>query len=113
MLLTLRLRLRPKAYGKLIYDQLGLRAEADFVRSWLVALGVDNAAQWRDMLQEALKGAALLLLLDRLWLMSNARWMEDHVDVLSVTATLAGAGVVTRWQRLRAHLSFFAYVEDE
>jgi hypothetical protein len=101
------------AYGVLIYDQLGASAESSFVRAWLVALGVDNAAQWKDVATEALKGAALLLILDRLWLVSNGRWVEDHVDVLSVTATMLTGGAVTRWQRLRAHLRFFAFVEDE
>jgi hypothetical protein len=126
------------AYGLLIYTQLGAGAEESFVRAWLVALGVDNAAQWKDVAVEALKGAALMLLLDRLWLVSNARWVEarcahvhlrasaciralmffflqrlqDHVDVLSVTATMLTGGAVSRWQRLRAHLRFFAYVED-
>jgi hypothetical protein len=100
------------AYGKLAFDQLGAAAEQSFLRSWLVALGVDNASQWRDVLYEVLKGALLLSLLDRLWLLHNVAWLEDHVDVLSVHATLLASGAVTRWQRISAHLHFFAAVED-
>jgi hypothetical protein len=101
------------AYGRLIYDQLGRRAENSFVQSWLVALGVDNAGQWRDILKEAAQGAALLLVLDRLWLLPSARWLEEHVDHLSVGATLLAGGAASRMRRLRAHLRFYAYVEAE
>ena len=99
------------AYGRLVYDQLGMGAEASFVRSWLVALGVDNAAQWRDILHQAIKGGIILIMLDQLWVMSNATWIEDHLDFLSVGATLLAEGAVTHAARLRTHLRFYAYVE--
>ena len=100
------------AYGLLIYQQLGMGAERTFAIGWLVSLGVDNASQWRDILVEAAKGAALVVLLDALWVLPNGRWMEGHLDVASVHATLLAGGAVSRWRRLRAHLDFFAYVED-
>jgi hypothetical protein len=99
------------AYGRLIYDQLGKSAENSFVTSWLVALGVDNASQWRDILKEAAQGAALLLLFDRLWLLPADRWLEEHVDQLSVGATQLAGAAASRARRLRAHLRFYAYVE--
>lgn len=100
-------------YGLLVYNLLGPRAETDFVQSWLVALGVDNASQWREVLQDAIKAGALLFLADRLWLLSNSRWMEDHVDYLSVQATMLTGATLTRWQRIKAHLNFYAYVQDD
>lgn len=100
-------------YGLLVYNLLGTRAETDFIQSWLVALGVDNASQWREVLQDALKAGALLFLADRLWLLSNSRWMEDHVDYLSVQATMLTGATLTRWQRIKAHLNFYAYVQDD
>jgi hypothetical protein len=99
-------------YGRLVYDQLGMSAEDDFVRAWLVALGVDNAAQWKDVIIEALRGAAFLLLLDRLWLLSNTRWFEDYLDYATVQATLLTGSAISCGKRLSTHLSFYAYMEE-
>jgi hypothetical protein len=64
------------AYGRIIYELLGMRAEAQFLRSWLVALGIDNALQWQAVLAALLRGALVILIVDRMWLMSNWRWIE-------------------------------------
>lgn len=98
-------------YGRLIWDQLGPSGEDSFVTSWLVALGVDNASQWRDVLKEALQGAAVVLLLDRLRLLPSGRWLEEHLDQLSVGATLVATAGASRARRLRAHLRFNSYVD--
>jgi hypothetical protein len=64
------------AYGRIVFELLGMRAEAQFLRSWLVALGIDNALQWQAVLTALLHGALVILVIDRLWLVSNSRWIE-------------------------------------
>jgi hypothetical protein len=43
----------------------------------------------QDILIEALKGALLLAILERLVLTSNASWLEDHIDYMSLQARAA------------------------
>ena len=95
-------------YGLLIYNLLGSSTESSFVRSWLIALGVDNAKQWQDILRAALQSAALMFVLDRMWIMSNAAWLEQHVDFMSVQATLLTAVPTTFVKRVRRHLDYYA-----
>ena len=98
-------------YGLLIYELLGIATEASFVKSWLIALGVENARQWQDILRAALQAAVLMFVLDRMWIMSNAAWVEQHVDYLSVQATLLTGRVVTWSKRVRRHVDFYAGVD--
>ena len=98
-------------YGLIIYNLLGSSTEASFVRSWLIALGVENARQWQDILRAALQSAVLMFVLDRMWVMSNAAWVEQHVDYLSVQATLLTGRVATWSKRVRRHVDFYAVVE--
>jgi hypothetical protein len=45
-------------------------------RSASSALGIDNALQWQAVLAALLRGALVILIVDRMWLMSNWRWIE-------------------------------------
>lgn len=45
---------------------------------------LDNAQQWRNILQTALKAALILYLFDRLRLISDMSWLESHIDCLSI-----------------------------
>ena len=98
-------------YGKLIYDLVGPAEEAGFAREWGIAVGLDNAAQWKDVVNEAVQSTLKLLLLQRLRLVPAEKWLEEAADALSVQATLVHAAARGRWDRLRAHLSFNARVE--
>lgn len=76
---------RPHAsqtYGILIYRLLGEQAEQSFARSWGVSYGLNACTEWRDVAREALKGAAILAILETLYLTRNIHWLEDHVDYL-------------------------------
>ena len=98
-------------YGKLIYDLIGPAEEAAFSREWGIAVGLDNAAQWQDVIQEAVSSTLKLLVLQRLRLVPAEKWLEESLDALSVQATLLAAAARGRWDALRAHLSFNARVE--
>lgn len=45
---------------------------------------LDNAQQWRDIVQTALKAALILYVLDRFRLVSDLNWLESHIDSLSI-----------------------------
>ena len=98
-------------YGKLIYDLIGPAEEAAFAREWGVAVGLDNAAQWQDVIQEAVSSTLKLLVLQRLRLIPAEKWLEESLDALSVQATLLDVAMRGRWARVRAHLRFNARVE--
>ena len=58
----------------------------------------------------ALQAAAVLTVMETLWLTGNKPWLEEHIDFASVQAALlreAGNGL---WQRTRAYLDFYAAV---
>jgi hypothetical protein len=135
-----------------VYNLLGIRAQESFVQSWLVALGLDNATQWKEIAKEAWKGGLFIIIMDRLWLQSNRNWcartllagrlllqqpsgraldvlaagasccaelaagrrrrFEDQLDWLTFQATMMTGETMTRWQILKQHLHFFAYVQD-
>ena len=63
-------------YGLLIYNLLGKDQEAAFANSWGLAVGIDNAKQWRSVAQTALVAAFELLLLERLGLLGVEKWCD-------------------------------------
>jgi hypothetical protein len=114
----------------LIYRLLGEQAEQDFARSWGVSYGVGAAAEWKvrtrsalprpppltplpaagaqEILNEALHGAVILVVLERLYLTRSASWLEEHLDYTCLQATIFGstalgfsAQIVTFWQNTR------------
>lgn len=94
-------------YGRLIYDLLGAGSETAFIKSWFTGIGIDNATQFKDIVVEGLKVALILMLLERL-MMSQDRWFSQHVDFLSVQATLFSGAGSTWWQRMKVHMRFYA-----
>ena len=100
-------------YGMLIYQNLGERAEAQFTIEWLTGVGLENATQWKSVVQNAVTGVVLVLLLDRLNLTEPGEWFEAHVDTLSVQAVLAGRGALTWWQRTKHWMKHNARVEEK
>jgi hypothetical protein len=53
------------------------------------------------------------MVLESLYLTRNVHWLEEHVDHLSVGATLLAGGAASRARRLRAHLRFYAFVVSD
>ena len=63
-------------YGMLLYKLLGDEGQASFARSWGISYGVGAASEWQDIVKEAIKGAIVLAILERLLLTRNANWLE-------------------------------------
>jgi hypothetical protein len=86
-------------YGMLIYRQMGDSAQQKFSQTWGINFGMDSAQQWRDVAQEAAKTAVILIILDMLLILGNRSWFEEHIDHLSVQATLFAGTAKNWWQR--------------
>ena len=69
----------------------GSKTESEFVKSWGIGLAMENATGFEDILKESWKALLTLVLLD-LVIVGPERWMETHLDFLSVQGTLLGAG---------------------
>lgn len=98
------------AYGKLIYDQLGAGAEDSFVRDWLIAWGMENASAMQEMFKELGQAILIILILDKLWFQKNEFWMEEHLDFLSVQATMLGRDDLNFIQRTLMHMRHISYI---
>ena len=75
-------------YGMVIYRKLGSGAQQQFSSAWGLGVALDNAAEFRDILQTALKAGFVLVVLEELYLVANRQWFEGHVDHLSTQAAL-------------------------
>ena len=65
-----------QTYGALIYRLLGGNAEESFARSWGISYAMNAVTEWDDILREALKGAFVMVLMERLFLTRNSSWLE-------------------------------------
>jgi hypothetical protein len=64
-------------YGSLVYRLMGDAAQAKFAHGWGVGLAISQATQCKDMLIVALQSAAVLTVLETLWLVGNRPWFEE------------------------------------
>jgi hypothetical protein len=94
-------------YGKLIYSLYGDKTEKAFVQTWGIGLAIENATGFVDIAKEAAKGFVVLLLLDML-IKGPARWMEEHIDFMSVQSTMYGSKGMLWWKRMKTHIEFYA-----
>jgi hypothetical protein len=94
------------ADGILIYRLLGAETEAAFARSWGVSYGFNALSEWREVAKEALKSAAVLMILESLYLTRNVHWIEEQVDHMSLQALLFGRTGVPLGPLGRARLYF-------
>ena len=101
-------------YGRLLLRLLGPAADSQFAQSWLVALGAGQAAELRSFAVTAAEVLMVATILDALWLLPNARWLETQVDYASVQAAAfmapASAARVTNGRRMWAYLQHFKAV---
>ena len=63
-------------YGMLLYKLLGEEGQASFARSWGISYGVGAATEWQDVVKEAIKGAIMLAVLERLLMTRHVNWLE-------------------------------------
>ena len=54
-----------------------LALQGHITQDWLVGVALDNASQWKDVVQTALQAAVVLLLLERLNVMRPEPWLEQ------------------------------------
>ena len=95
-------------YGRLIYTLRGAKSESAYVQSWGIALGMEQGAGFQDVLTEACKAALIAMLLEPHVVPAHT-WFEEHVDFLSVHATVARQAAKTRWGRLVVAIRHYAY----
>ena len=98
-----------------IYNLLGKEAEQAFTQSWGVSYGMGQVSEWQDIGKEVVKGLVILMVLDQLRLVPVSKWLERHLDILSVQAGLmAAAGkagrMPTAWEKAVAYKTFFSSV---
>ncbi len=70
------------------------------------------AAEWQDILKEAVKGAIILAILERLRLTRPVNWLEEHVDYYSVQALLFQEKEMTLFQQTRLFFSYRSRIAD-
>ena len=87
-------------YGMIIYRRLGPEAEKQFVKTWGVGIGLDQAQQWQDVGKEALKAAALIVILDMLRVTTHRAWFEDFCDFASCQALLFKGNARSLWGQI-------------
>ena len=63
-------------YGMLIYRLLGEDAEASFSRSFGISYGLSAAQEWKDLAIEVGRSVLILVIMEGLFLTSNASWLE-------------------------------------
>ena len=100
-----------------IYNLLGKEAEQAFTHSWGVSMGMGQASEWQNIASEAFKGLVILMVLDQLRLVPVGKWLERHLDILSVQAGLmANASeegrLPTMWEKASAYKTFFSSVSS-
>jgi hypothetical protein len=87
-------------YGMIIYRRLGPEAERQFVKTWGVGIGLDQAQQWQDVAKEALKAAALIVVLDMFRVTTHRAWFEDFCDFASCQALLFKGTAHSLWGQI-------------
>ena len=61
----------------IIYRSLSPAASQTFAGTWGVSQALDQAQQWKDVLNEAVKASIILVILELLRLSSDLQWFED------------------------------------
>lgn len=65
------------------------------------------------MIKEALQVALIVIILDRIGFVDGDPWLETHLDLLCVQATMLSGASWSWVERLKAHLQFTRRVEKD
>jgi hypothetical protein len=71
----------------LLYKLLGEKAEAEFARGWAISYAMGAVTEWRPIVEEAIKAAIIMAILERLLLTRHSNWLEVR---LSLCGTVGG-----------------------
>jgi hypothetical protein len=99
-------------YGMLVYKQLGPSAEGEFAKTWGIGFGLDNASEWRDVLQTAVQAALVVVVLDALRWTSSEKWFEEHIDFMSMQCSLYAGAARGWWAQTRTLIKLQARLTD-
>jgi hypothetical protein len=78
-------------YGSLVYRMMGDAAQQKFAQGWAIGLAISQATQYKDMVIVALQSAAVLTILETLWLINNRSWFEEMIGARVASVALAFA----------------------
>lgn len=59
----------------------------------MVGLGIEQAVQWKDIVNEAVKAGVVFLVLDGFNIMAPVKWLEEWMDLASVQARMENTTV--------------------
>jgi hypothetical protein len=116
---------------------MGDEAQSKFANGWGVGLAIGQATQFKDMVIVALQSAAVLTVLETLWIVGNKPWLEEHIgaqhaphapaaaphataddvaasprrtDFASVQASMLQEASSSWFHRMQAHLAYYSAV---
>jgi hypothetical protein len=97
----------------IIYRNLSPAAQQTFASTWGISQALDQAQQWKGILQEAVKTTLIVSALEVLRISSNVQWFEDYVDFMSVQATLFSGEQASIFAQTRKMVRFMSRVSNE
>ena len=100
------------AYGMLIYELLGEKAEQSFAHSWGVSYGVKAAAEWKSIFKASIKAALVIAVLERAFLTTPTEWLEDAVDYYSLQSLMFNEQQLGFTGQVRAFFRFSKRCKD-
>ncbi len=94
-------------YGSLLYTLMGEKAQESYTRGWLLGLATSQLAQFKSLLITGLQGAAVVLVLELLWVVGNKTWLMDHIGacLLLLAYSRCTSGVALAHRRRAAQTS--------
>ena len=84
----------------------GPKAASDFSNSWGIGIAISQASDASGLLTATLQAALVVTILEVLWLVTNAHWLEDYIDFVSIHATVASTRSSRVLDLLSAHKRF-------
>ena len=97
----------------LVYRNLGPAVQSEFTSSFGVSYGVGAAAEWQEIVKEAMQGLVILVILERMYLTRPAAWLESHVDYLSCQALFYSHPGMSLLQQTKLLYSYKRRISDD
>ena len=90
----------------IIYRKLGDSAQKQFSATWGLGCAMDSAAEFREILNTAVKAGLVIVVLEELYIVANRQWFEGHIDHLSTQAALFAGTARGLWGQTAQLLRF-------
>ena len=82
-------------------------------QTWGVGYSLNNASEWQEVFKTAAKTALILVILDILRVTKDAPWFEEHVDFISMQATLFNGAARGWWSQTRRLVALQSRLVDD